>query len=81
MLWVGFVVLGSIFVFEILEKKWWVLSKEEERRRGSGLRRIRERERERESRRENVCERKISEVKKWETKNERPTWWEAEKNK
>ena len=35
---------GSIFVFEILEKKWWVLSKEEERRRGSGLRKIHERE-------------------------------------
>ena len=35
--------LGSIFVFEILEKKWWLLSKEEERRRGSGLRK-RERE-------------------------------------
>ena len=46
MLWVGFVILGSIFVFEILEKKWWVLSKEEERRRGSGLRKIHERERE-----------------------------------
>ena len=45
MLWVGFVVLGSIFVFEILEKKW--LSKEEERRKGNGLRK-RERERERE---------------------------------
>ena len=45
MLWVGFVVLGSIFVFEILEKKLWVLSKEE-RRRGSGLRET-ERERER----------------------------------
>ena len=45
MLWVGFVVLGSIFVFEILEKNW--LSKEEERRRGNGLRK-RERERERE---------------------------------
>ena len=44
MLWVGFVVLGSIFMFEILEKKW--LSKEEERRRGSGLRKIHERERE-----------------------------------
>ena len=39
MLWVGFVVLGNIFVFEISEKKWWVLSKEEERKR--------ERERER----------------------------------
>ena len=32
-------VLGSIFVLKILEKKWWVLSKEEERRRGSGLQR------------------------------------------
>ena len=56
MLWVGFV----------------VLSKEEERWRGSGLRKIHERERERErergSRRENVGERKISEVKKWGTK-------------
>ena len=31
--------------------------------------RERERERERGSRRENVGERKISEVKKWETKN------------
>ena len=30
MLWVGFVVLGNIFVFEISEKKWWDLSKEEE---------------------------------------------------
>ena len=29
LLWVGFVVLGSIFVFEILEKKWCVLSGEE----------------------------------------------------
>ena len=48
MLWVGFVVLGSIFVLKILEKKWWVLSKEEERRRGSGLRKIHVRERERE---------------------------------
>ena len=48
MLWVGFVVLGSIFLFEILENKWWILSKEEERRRGSGLRKIHERERERE---------------------------------
>ena len=38
MLWVEFVVLGSIFELKILEKKWWVLSKEEERRRGSGLR-------------------------------------------
>ena len=37
MLWVGVVVLGSIFGFEILEKKWWDLSKEEERRRGSEL--------------------------------------------
>ena len=54
MLWVGFVVLGNIFVFEILEKNW--LSKEEERRRGNGLR-------------------------KRETKNERPKWWEGEKNK
>ena len=53
-------------MFEILEKKWWVLSKEEETRRGSGLRKIHVRERERE--RENVGERKISEVKKWETK-------------
>ena len=44
MLWVGFVVLGSIFVLKILEKKRWVLSKEEERRRGS---RLRKRERER----------------------------------
>ena len=45
MLWVGFVVLGNIFVFEISEKKkWWVLSKEEERKRGNGLRK-RERER------------------------------------
>ena len=44
MLWVGFVILGSIFLFEILEKKWWVLSKEEEMRRGSGLRKIHERE-------------------------------------
>ena len=69
MLWVGFVILGSIFVFEILEKKWWVLSKEEKMRRGSGLRKIHERERERERERENVGERKISEVKKWETKN------------
>ena len=40
--------MGSIFVFEILEKKWWVLSKEEKMRRGSGLRKIHERERERE---------------------------------
>ena len=47
MLWVGFVVLGSIFVLKILEKKLWVLSKEEERKRGNGLRK-RERERERE---------------------------------
>ena len=47
MLWVGFVVLGNIFLFEISEKKWWVLSKEEERKRGNGLRK-RERERERE---------------------------------
>ena len=39
-------VLGRIFVFEILEKKWSVLSKEEERRRGNRLRK-RERERER----------------------------------
>ena len=46
MLWVGFVVLGSIFMLKILEKKWWVLSKKEERRKGSGLRK-RERERER----------------------------------
>ena len=46
MLWAGFVVLGSISMLKILEKKWWVLSKEEERRRGSGLRK-RERERER----------------------------------
>ena len=47
MLWVGFVVLGNIFVFKISEKKkWWVLSKEEERKRGNGLRK-RERERER----------------------------------
>ena len=38
MLWVGFVVLGNIFVFEISKKKWWVLSKEEERKRGNGLR-------------------------------------------
>ena len=30
-------VLGNIFVLEISEKKWWVLSKEEERRRGNGL--------------------------------------------
>ena len=37
-------VLGRIFVFEILEKKWWVLSKEEERRRRN---RLRKRERER----------------------------------
>ena len=51
MLWVGFVVLGSIFLFEILEKKWWVLSKEEERRRGSGLR---NRERERKCGEENI---------------------------
>ena len=35
---------------------------------------MREREREK-----NVGERKISEVKKWETKNERPKWWEGEK--
>ena len=55
------------------------MSKEEERRRGSGLRKIHGRERERG--RENVGERKISEVKKWETKNERPKWWEVEKNK
>ena len=55
-------------MIEILEKKWWVLSKEEERRRGSGLRKIHVRERERERERENVGERKISEVKKWETK-------------
>ena len=47
MLWVGFVVLGSIFVLKILEKKRWVLCKKEERRRGSGLRK-REREKERE---------------------------------
>ena len=47
MLWVGFVVLGSIFELKILEKKWSVLSKEEERRRGNRLRK-RERERERE---------------------------------
>ena len=53
-------------MFEILENKWWVLSKEEERRRGSGLRKIHVRERERE--RENVGERKISELKKWVTK-------------
>ena len=48
MLWVGFVILGNIFVFEISEKKkkWWVLSKEEERKRRNGLRK-RERERER----------------------------------
>ena len=26
-------------------------------------------------------ERKKSEIKKWETKNERPKWWEGEKNK
>ena len=26
-------------------------------------------------------ERKTSELKKWETKNERPKWWEGEKNK
>ena len=52
-----------IFVFEILEKKWWVLSKEEERRRG------------------NVGERKTSETKKRETKNESPKLWEGEKNK
>ena len=39
-------VLGRIFVFEILEKKWSVLSKEEERRRGNRLRKG-ERERER----------------------------------
>ena len=32
-------------------------------------------------RRENVNERKTSEVKKWETKNEMPKWWEGEKNK
>ena len=51
MLWVGFVVLGSIFVLKILEKKWWVLSKEEERRRGSGLR---NRERERKCGEENI---------------------------
>ena len=54
MLWVGFVVLGSIFVFEILEKKWWVLSKEEKMRRGSGLRKIHVRERERERERERM---------------------------
>ena len=78
MLWVGFVVLGNIFVFEISEKKWWVLSKEEERKWGNGLRK---RERERERGRENVGERKISEAKKRETKNERPKWWEGEKNK
>ena len=36
-------VLGSIFVLKILEKKWWVLSKEEKRRMGGGLRK-RERE-------------------------------------
>ena len=51
MLWVGFVVLGSIFVLKILEKKRWVLSKEEERRRGSGLR---NRERERKCGEENI---------------------------
>ena len=51
MLWVGFVVLGSIFVFEILEKKW--LSKEEERRKGNGLRK---RESEREREKERKCE-------------------------
>ena len=33
---------------------------------------MRERERERGRRRDNVDKRKISEVKKWETKNERP---------
>ena len=81
MLWVGFVVLGSIFLFEILENKWWILSKEEERRRGSGLRKIHERERGGGRGRENVSDRKISKVKKWETKNKRPKWWEAEKNK
>ena len=31
--------------------------------------------------RENVGERKTSEAKKRETKNERPKWWEGEKNK
>ena len=56
MLWVGLVVLGSIFVLEILEKKWWVLSKEQERRRGSGLRkREKDREREKERERERKC--------------------------
>ena len=35
--------------------------------------------RERERERENVGERKISEVKKWETKNQRSKWWEAKK--
>ena len=77
MLWVGFVGLGNIFVFEISEKKkWWVLSKEEERKRGNGLR-----GRGRGRGRENVGERKTSEAKKRETKNERPKWGEGEKNK
>ena len=31
--------------------------------------------------RENVGERKTSEEKKRETKNERPNWWQGEKNK
>ena len=35
-------------MFEISEKKWWILNKEEERKRGSGLEKIHERERERE---------------------------------
>ena len=78
MLWVGFVVLGNIFVFEISEKKWWVLSKEEERRRGNGLK---EEGKGRGRGRENVGERKTSEAKKRETKNERAKWWEDEKNK
>ena len=52
MLWVGFVILGNIFVFEISEKKLWVLSKEEERKRRNGLRK---RERERERERERKC--------------------------
>ncbi|KAL0015436.1 hypothetical protein SO802_002505 [Lithocarpus litseifolius] len=37
--WVKVGVLGSVFGLEILEEKGWDFSKEEERRRGSGLRR------------------------------------------
>ena len=31
--------------------------------------------------RERVDERKIFEIRKWETENERPKWWEAKKKK